>query len=39
MLQLGQLHLQLAFMAASPQGKDVENQAGAVNDPTLQSLL
>ncbi len=36
MLQLCQLHLQFTFMAAGALRKDIENQAGAVNDTTLQ---
>jgi hypothetical protein len=32
-LQLGQFDLQLAFVAARAQGKDVEDQAGAIDDP------
>ena len=36
MVELCQLDLQLALGALCAQGKDVEDQAGAVNDPALQ---
>ena len=39
MPQLGQLHLQLAFMAVGTLGKDVQDQAGAVNHPPPQCTL
>ncbi len=32
-LELGQLHLQLAFKGARPLGKDIEDQAGAIQHP------
>ena len=39
MFQLCQLNLQLAFMAAGPQGKDDQDQAGAIKDPTPEAVL
>jgi len=39
MLQLRQLHLQLAFMSARALGKDIENQTGAIQHPALELTL
>ena len=39
MLQLGQLHLQLAFEAARALGEDVQDQPGAVEHAALEELL
>ena len=36
---LGQLHLELALRRPGPVGKDVQNQAVAVDDPAGQGLL
>ena len=38
-LELGQLDLQLAFVAVRAQGEDVEDQPGAVDDAALQRLF
>jgi hypothetical protein len=38
-LELRQLDLQLAFVRARALREDVEDQAGAVDDATLQQLL
>ena len=37
--QLGQLHLQLAFVALRPLREDVEDQTSPVQDPHLESLF
>ncbi|MNT01939.1 hypothetical protein D3C72_1364260 [compost metagenome] len=39
MAQLGQLDLQLAFMAARTLGKDVQDQTGTVDHPALQETF
>ena len=39
MLQLREFHLQLAFMRARALRKDVEDEAGAVDDSTFGQLL
>src|SRR5690606_28051142 len=39
MFELGELHLQLAFVAARALGKDVEDERGAVDDHALQLAL
>ena len=39
MIQLRQLHLQLALETARTLGKNVENQTGAVDHPALQALF
>jgi hypothetical protein len=39
MLQLCQLYLQLAFVGAGALGKDIENQACAVENTALQRLF
>ena len=36
MFQLGQFHLQLAFMTFCPQGEDVKNQCAAINHPATE---
>ena len=36
MLQLRQLHLQLALVGAGALGKNIQNQAGAIQHPALQ---
>jgi hypothetical protein len=36
MVELGELDLQLAFVTARAQREQVEDQGGAVDDPTLQ---
>jgi len=39
MAQLRQLHLQLAFETARPLGKDIQDQAGTIQNPALQQRL
>ncbi len=39
MLELGQFHLQLAFVAAGALGEDVQDQAGAIQHAAFQEFL
>ena len=39
MLELGQFHLQLAFGTLGTQGKDIEDQAGAIDHPAVERPL
>src|SRR5574341_2245107 len=38
-LELRQLHLQLALVTARPLGKDIEDQLTAVDDPNLEGIF